>query len=379
MTTEEKGEIKKRYGTELWTEIKKLYESNQQHSYERIKSILMVEFDLTVFPSKRTVERRAKDEEWKRYIEKDIKNFNETYTCEFWECVKAVYESSPKITYKRLREKVQNELQCINFPSPDAINAKAKNEDWQIITKLASKHDADLKNLVKNVKNVTKNMDIVLAPNGKNVIINHDSGESEDGENDEYLINFVALNESKESHKSQIKNLLMSSQFRQKKMAEIIIKNRKRIGVMSDIGDMLSDQLILNHTLLTSPDFQQIDGAVEFVAQENKILRQTIGLYNELTFGRRETMKLELQMYGVGFDDLKATDGESRVKDLTDNTAYEEQKARLIAEREEIARRKQYIESGGLARDTEEEQKRRMDEAGQGEEDEEYDYEGVDD
>ncbi|WP_215904576.1 hypothetical protein, partial [Acinetobacter bereziniae] len=172
-------------------------------------------------------------------------------------------------------------------------------------------------------------------------------------------------------------NLLMSSQFRQKKMAEIIIKNRKRIGVMSDIGDMLNDQLILNHTLLTSPDFRQIDGAIELISQENKILRQTIGLYNELTFGRRETMKLELQMYGVGFDDLKATDGESRVKDLTDETAYNEQKARLIAEREEIARRKLYIESGGLARDTEAEQKRRMDEAGQGEEDSEYDYEGM--
>lgn len=377
MTTEEKVVISKRFGTELWDEIKKLYESKQVHSYEKIKSLLMAEFDLPSFPSKRTLERRAKDGKWKRYLEQDIKNFNETYTCEFWECVKAVYESHPKITYKRLKEKVQNELQCINFPNADSINAKAKNEDWQVLSKLASKHDADLKNIVKNVKNLTNGAKMLLSSNGKNVVIEHEDNESGYENNDPVLEDFDAFNEVVQNQKSAIKNLLMNSQIKQKKMAEIIIKNRKRIGVMSDIGDMLNDQLVLNHTLLASREIQMMGGAVEHITNENKILRQTIGLYNDLTFGRRETMKLELQMYGVGFDDLRVNDNEGRMKDLNDDTDYEAQKARLASEREEIAKRKLYIESGGLARDAEAEMNRRMAEAGENEEDEEYDFEGI--
>ena len=102
--------ISKRHNTNLWAEIRKLYESKTQPDYQRIKAILSAEFDLGKFPSERTVQRHAKDEGWKRHIPEDnIKAFNNTYTPEFWLCVRAVYESNPQLTHKRLRELVQNE------------------------------------------------------------------------------------------------------------------------------------------------------------------------------------------------------------------------------------------------------------------------------
>lgn len=350
--------ISKRYGTTLWAEIRKLYESKQQHEYERIKTILTAEFDLTSFPAKRTVERHAKDEKWKRYIAVDtVKKLNKTYTEAFWINVRAIYESNPKISYKRLKEYTQNELKCSDFPSPDAINAKAENEGWKRLNQLIEKSDVELRKLSKSVTSMAGKSKINFTNNGRNVVI--DQG-CDDGEDEDYLVDFHLFNDQVENVKSNIKNLLMESAVKQRKMSETIIKNRKRIGSIGEIGDMLSDRLMLNHTLLMSQQIRELSGAVEFIEKENKILSKTINTFNELTFGRRESLKLELQMYGVGIDDLRIVDTAERVKGMNDDKAYEEQRARLLAEREMIAKRHLYIQSGGLERDTQEEMKRRM-------------------
>ena len=48
---------------------------------------------------------------------------------------------------------------------------------------------------------------------------------------------FDFIREIVEHEKSEIKNLLMTSQVRRKKQAEIIVKSRKRIELNNDFGE----------------------------------------------------------------------------------------------------------------------------------------------
>lgn len=375
--TKSNDSISKRHNTTLWAEIKKLYESKHLPDYERIKAILSAEFDLQKFPSERTVQRHAKDENWKRYIpEGDIKSFNNTYTPEFWLCVRAVYESNPKITYKRLRELVQNELQCEQFPSADAVNTKAKQEDWARLGELISKSDGDLRKVQKSVKN----LELIVRESAKSKRSNNDEYQGDEGDLDPVdLLDFDRFAEVVETQKSRIESVLMASKIKQRKMSEVITKARKRLATINDIGDLLNDQLMTNYALMTAPEVMEMDGAVEYVERQGKVLTKTIMAYNELTFGRRESIKLELQMYGVGIEDLRVVDQDARMKDLNDDSAFEAQKQRLLEQRELIAKRNHYINSGGLERDVQNEAQRRMAEASMDEGDQlhEDEYEGI--
>ena len=81
----------KRHGNELWTEIRKLYESRAHPNYETIKSKICIKFNLDTFPSQRTVERRAVKERWIRF-EDEITNkvAPNKYRNDFWLCVRHV-------------------------------------------------------------------------------------------------------------------------------------------------------------------------------------------------------------------------------------------------------------------------------------------------
>ena len=134
------GAISKRHDTDLWREIRTLYESKTQPSYKKIKEILCAEFNLDSFPSQRTIQRRALKEVWKKYDDDQIvKIAQNKYSDDFWICVRNVYETNSRITYKRLKETVQNELQCTDFPAQDAVSAKAEQEGWKRADKLVKK------------------------------------------------------------------------------------------------------------------------------------------------------------------------------------------------------------------------------------------------
>ena len=74
-------------------------------------------------------------------------------------------------------------------------------------------------------------------------------------------------------------------------------------------------------------------------------------------------MKFELSLYGVTIEDLQKAGETSKAVAMDDNTAFEAQREKLRQEKERIAERKRYIESGGLQADVNEEMKRRMAEA----------------
>ena len=88
--------------------------------------------------------------------------FNDAFPEEFWMCVQAIYEANPKINYKRLRELVENELQCADFPSAQAVSAKAKAGNWARADSLVLKNDPELQKMKQQVNRLVSNADLII-------------------------------------------------------------------------------------------------------------------------------------------------------------------------------------------------------------------------
>ena len=360
--------ISKRHDTNLWAEIRTLYESQNKYTYEKIKTVLMAEFALENFPSHSTVKRRAKSEGWKRAISEGGREFNDAFPEEFWMCVQAIYEANPKINYKRLRELVENELQCVDFPTSQAVSAKAKAGNWARADSLVLKNDPELQKMKQQVNRLVSNADLIIYDKKSKKIKEYKNEEDADEESEEdegELLDFDVMTEIIDSEKSAIKNLLMTSQIKRRNMAEVILKARKRMSIMNDFSDILSDELALNFQLLNSTQFRQVMGeaGADFLKDKMKKLGHVASIFNELSFNRREALKFELSLYGVTIEDLQKAGETSKAVAMDDNTAFEAQREKLRQEKERIAERKRYIESGGLQADVNEEMKRRMAEA----------------
>lgn len=360
--------ISKRHDTTLWAEIRTLYESKQKYPYAKIKSVLMAEFGLDKFPAQRTVERRAKAEEWKRAISEGDRNFNNTFNDEFWLCVRSIYESNGKLSYKRLKELVENELQCKEFPSAQAINAQAKANNWARVDTLVLKDDAQLKKLKQSVNRAIRPAEVIVKEEknkGKKAEKNEGDKDDDSEENAGELIDFDAMMDVIDAEKRAISNLLMSTKTKRRNMIEVILSARKRMATMNEFADEVSDELALNFALLHSKQFNQVFGkdGLKFVKEQMRRLGSVASVLNELSFNRRESIKFELSLYGVSIEDLQKAGEEHKVVSLDDNTAYEAQKRKLLEERERIAERTRYIESGGFQSDADAELQRRMREA----------------
>lgn len=356
--------ISKRHDTDIWAEIRTCYESKSQPAYEKIKSLLSAEFNLDAFPSQRTVQRRAAKEGWRRYeSDQKVRIAPNKYSDDFWLCVRRIHESNPKLTHKRLKELVQNELQCTEFPSQQVVAAKAEHEGWERSEALIKKSDANLKKLSRGVNKLTTEQAF------HDFINTHETDGDQEFEHGELIKGVFEMDFIKDivnAEKDNIKNLLMNSQVRRKKQAEIIVKSRKRIELNNDFGDRLSDNLVMIYALVMSDTVRQnfTKPMMKELKDQLSALREIASVYNELSFNKRENIKFQLSLYGVQVEDLKDVDDAKRVNDLNDDSAYEAQKKRLEAEKQRIAERRRYIDSGGLQEDTDREMERRMAEAG---------------
>lgn len=355
--------VSKRHDFNLWAEIRTVYESKTRPNYEKIKSILCAEFDLDAFPSKSTLQRRASSEKWQRHeSEKDVKVAHNKYSDDFWLCVRRIHESNPKLTHKRLKELVQNELQCNDFPSHDVVAAKAEHEGWERSDILLKKSDSNLKKLSRGVKKLESKEEFF---NFIESIKDEQDQDNEDAQMIGDVYEFDFIREIVEHEKSEIKNLLMTSQVRRKKQAEIIVKSRKRIELNNDFGDRLSDRLVMIYALIMSDKVRRTftPPMMKELKSQLNTLQQISETYNNLSFNKRENIKFQLSLYGVQLEDLKDVDDAKRIHDLNDNAAYEKQQAKLEADKQRIAERRRYIDSGGLEQEVNEEMERRMNEA----------------
>ncbi|NNP70425.1 hypothetical protein [Acinetobacter sp. Ac_5812] len=79
----------------------------------------------------------------------------QSYSQEIWDRLKAVYESSPKITWQKLVDQVGEELGC-EMPSPSVVRRKAIAEKWKKCTKNLVKKNA--KQINDEIKKLTSKM-----------------------------------------------------------------------------------------------------------------------------------------------------------------------------------------------------------------------------
>ena len=364
--TDVKQSVSKRHDFDLWAEIRKVYESKTKPNYEKIKDILCTEYDLDKFPSKSTIERRASSGKWVRYeCDADFKTSSSKfgkYSDDFWLCVRRVHETNPKLTHKRLKELVQNELQCNDFPSHDVVADRAEREGWERSDILLKKSDASLKKISRSVNKLASKEEFNDFIKGLN---NDEDQEDGGGELVGDVCEFDYIKDIVEHEKANIKNLLMTSQVRRKKQAEIIVKSRKRVELNNDFGDVLSDNLVMIFALIMSDQVRRAFTPQMMKELKNQLntLQQISETYNNLSFNKRENIKFQLSLYGVQLEDLRDVDDAKRMNDLNDDTAYEKQKAKLEADKQRIAERRRYIDSGGLEQDVNAEMERRMNEA----------------
>ena len=369
--------VSKRHNFDLWAEVRTCYESKSQPNYEKIKDLLCTEFNLDAFPSKSTMQRHAVKGGWKRH-ENEVtgKVASNRYSDDFWLCVQSIYEANSKITYRKLKELVQNELQCTDFPSQDVVSAKAQCEGWERASKLLEKSDSNLKKISRRVKNIT---DAESFLGFVSSLEDEEDQQFEHSDVPQEVYQFDFIKDLIDSEKRDIKNLLMTSQVRRKKQAEVITKSRKRIALNNDFGDQLSDKLVMITALLTSDKIRQYftKAMMRELKDQLNTLKSISETYSTLSFNKRENVKFELGLYGVQLEDLKDVDDAKRTTDLNDDTAYEAQRERLALERDKIAKRRRYIDSGGLQADVDAEVERLMNEAHEDEGIEEAEFEEI--
>lgn len=350
------------YDSELWAGIRTVYESKSQPNYKKIKSILSAEFKLDTFPSQRTVERHAAKERWIRFKDEITNKVTPNkYSDDFWLCVRRVYESNPKTPYKQFKELVQNEQKSNDFPSQQAIAYRAKHEGWERSDSLLKKSDATLKKLIRSVKKIESENDfkvyLINKENYKNQ--NLGCGYAVGG-----VYDFDFIKEIAKCEKVNIKNLLMTAQVRRKRQADIIVKSRKRMVLNNDLGDQLSDSLVIIYALLISDKVGRTFTKPMMTKLKNQLntLCQISEAYNNLSFNKRESIKFELSLYGTQLEDLKDRDDARRANDLNNDKAYEAQQLRLDSQKEKLAARRRYIDSGGLEEEINTELERLMEE-----------------
>ena len=115
----------------------------------------------------------------------------------------------------------------------------------------------------QQVNRLVSNADLIIYDKKSKKIKEYKNEEDADEESEEdegELLDFDVMMEIIDSEKRAIKNLLMTSQIKRRNMAEVILKARKRMSIMNDFSDILSDELVLNFQLLNSTQFRQVMG-----------------------------------------------------------------------------------------------------------------------
>lgn len=361
-------EISKRNGGDLWTEIKQLYESKNGMPYEKIQSILTAEFDLKKFPSKRTIERRAKSENWKK---KSIAN-NAKYDEKFWLVVRAVYEAHPRITYERIKETVMQKLQITEFPTQKTLSLRKKQEGWKPLELKNIKDDAGLRKLKGQVKRATKNIDDLTEQYKNNLLERRETYVDNDYDTkdiDDQLLamdNFELVENMLVSKKRVHENLLMDANSKRLEMYEFMELSRKRLANISRMGDELSDAWVGIYALVSDPKITSYIGyqLAQKINKAKSDLAVVTSNFATLAYARQAIIKMEYQVRGLTMEDMRdEAQAELYVPSDEDMAKFEASKERLRLEAEENAKFMEKVLSGELQDEINAELERRIAEA----------------
>lgn len=301
-----------------------------------------------------------------------------TYSDDLWECIRAVYEADGGSSVKRMLEIVQNTTQIDELPSRQTVVARAKRENWQRPDSLQQLSTAKLQKIIQRANG----MALVLSG------IDPQFNDDEDEENQSYSVserldeynNDALYHEQKNNIVNAamlgVKKLLSTAIHKKKTKAQVIARARSSQDRLFLLRDHTLDQITLSVALLTNvqykllaneTDLSNTEGIMNFNMRVLEMLNNTIAVNEKF-------IKTDFAIYGLTPDDVKEPETQGRMKDLNDDTEYQEQLKRLQEQSKEMAARRHYIESGTLEKEISEEVRRKMIEAGMDDNDDD-DYE----
>ena len=301
-----------------------------------------------------------------------------TYPDELWDCIRAVYESDGGSSVNRMLEVVQNAIQVTDVPSRQTVVARAKREKWTRPDSLQQLSTAKLQKIIQRANG----MELILSG------INPQYEEGEGEENQDYSVSERLDNYNHDTAYHDLKNhyanaamlgvkkLLSTAIHKKKTKAQIISRARASQDRLFLLREHTLDQITLSVALLTNVQFKLVakeedlsntEGTMNFNMRFMEMLNNTIAVNEKF-------IKTDFAIYGLTPDDVKEPETGGRMKDLNDDTEYNQQLERLDKQAQEMAARRHYIESGTLEREVEAQVRKQMVEAGMGEDDDDDEY-----
>ena len=245
----------------------------------------------------------------------------QSYSQEIWDRLKAVYESSPKITWQKLVDQVGEELGC-EMPSPSVVRRKAIAEKWKKCTKNLVKKTA--RELNTEIKKLTRKK------------TSQESSQSTENKGDNSSQNNVK-NPSNIAEiwgqKSKPENEFSKADFNRLTSAQIIKQNRYRLANLGELaGDTITSVIHIRDEVLKldvsnlDPEDKEAINIINGLKFKMGLISQIVDLNVKQSITLANIAKSEALFWGFELEELK------------DQTEVQSKRSAVIAGAEEKLR-----------------------------------------
>ncbi|WP_151742746.1 MULTISPECIES: hypothetical protein [unclassified Acinetobacter] len=277
----------------------------------------------------------------------------QSYSQEIWDRLKAVYESSPKITWQKLVDQVGEELGC-EMPSPSVVRRKAIAEKWKKCTKnLVKKSARELNTEIKKLTSKKTSQDGSQDSDNK--------GDSASQKNVKNPSNIAEI----WGQKGKSDNEFSKADFNRLTSAQIIQQNRYRLADLGQLaGDTITSVIHIRDEVLQL-DISNLDAEdtealkiINGLKFKMGLISQIVDLNVKQSITLANIAKSEALFWGFEMEELKdQTEVQSKRSAVIANS---EEKLRLAKEKmaadkkAAFARKVAMIEAGDPEQDEQE-------------------------
>lgn len=278
----------------------------------------------------------------------------QSYSQEIWDRLKAVYESSPKITWQKLVDQVGEELGC-EMPSPSVVRRKAIAEKWKKCTKnLVKKTARELNTEIKKMTRKKTSQESSQSTENK--------GDSSSQNNVKNPSNIAEI----WGQKSKPENDFSKADFNRLTSAQIIKQNRYRLANLGELaGDTITSVIHIRDEVLKldvsnlDPEDKEAINIINGLKFKMGLISQIVDLNVKQSITLANIAKSEALFWGFELEELKdQTEVQSKRSAVI---AGAEEKLRLAKEKmaadkkAAFARKVAMIEAGDPEQDEEQE------------------------
>ncbi|RSN83346.1 hypothetical protein EA770_07060 [Acinetobacter baumannii] len=245
----------------------------------------------------------------------------QSYSQEIWDRLKAVYESSPKITWQKLVDQVGEELGC-EMPSPSVVRRKAIAEKWKKCTKnLVKKTARELNTEIKKLTRKKTSQECTQSTENK--------GDSSSQNNVKNPSNIAEI----WGQKSKPENDFSKADFNRLTSAQIIKQNRYRLANLGELaGDTITSVIHIRDEVLKldvsnlDPENKEAINIINGLKFKMGLISQIVDLNVKQSITLANIAKSEALFWGFELEELK------------DQTEVQSKRSAVIADSEEKLR-----------------------------------------